>query len=199
MSNENIEKGRHLLKMRMKSCKHLGNQDSDLLKVPLEALHSLALQQIGEQESYIEELESKLKSLTEPVTLTRKDHVRIAEETRRQIVIADIWNRFIESQRKKYWVGCFSKASNRNTRAHVELIETLFIHYLFIQDVRIINKDKLKKKPSVPLTVINRWILKYDDCHKVNKSSRLSDLPDVILYDGEEYWGSEKLKYLVSE
>lgn len=48
-------------------------------------------------------------------------------------------------QRKKYWVGSFSKAYNRNTRAHVELIETLFIHYLFIQDVRIINKDKLKK------------------------------------------------------
>lgn len=42
--------------MRMKSCKHLGNPDPDLMKVPLEALHSLALQQIGEQESYIEEL-----------------------------------------------------------------------------------------------------------------------------------------------
>ena len=100
MSNEHIEKGRHLLKMKMKSCKHLGNQDSDLMKVPLEALHSLALQQIGEQESYIEELESKLKSLTETVTLTRKDHIRIAEETRREVVIANIWNRFIESQRK---------------------------------------------------------------------------------------------------
>ena len=100
MSNDKIEKVRHLLKLWMKSCKHLGNQDADLLKVPLEALHSLALQQIGEQESYIEELESKLKSLTEPVTLTRKDHVRIAEETRQQVVIADIWNRFIKSQRK---------------------------------------------------------------------------------------------------
>ena len=84
----------------MKSCKHPGNPDTDLMKVPLEALHSLALQQIGEQESYIEELEAKLKSLTEPVTLTRKDHIRIAEETRRQKVIADIWNRFIESQKK---------------------------------------------------------------------------------------------------
>lgn len=102
-------------------------------------------------------------------------------------------------QRKKYWVGSFSKTSNRNTRAHAELIETLFIHYLFIQDVRIINKDKLKKKPSVPLTVLNRWILKCEECHKVNKSSRLADLPDVLLYDGEEYWGSEKLKYLASE
>ena len=100
MSKDSIEKGRVLLHMRMKSCKHLGNPDTDLMKVPLEALHSLALQQIGEQESYIEELEGKLKSLTEPVTLTRKDHIRIAEETRRQKVIADIWNRFIESQKK---------------------------------------------------------------------------------------------------
>ena len=100
MSKDSIEKGRVLLHMRMKSCKHLGNPDTDLMKVPLEALHSLALQQIGEQESYIEELEGKLKSLTEPVTLTRKDHIRIAEETRKQKVIADIWNRFIESQKK---------------------------------------------------------------------------------------------------
>ena len=100
MSKDSIEKGRVLLHMRMKSCKHLGNPDTDLMKVPLEALHSLALQQIGEQESYIEELEAKLKILTEPVTLTRKDHIRIAEETRRQKVIADIWNRFIESQKK---------------------------------------------------------------------------------------------------
>ena len=53
-----------------------------------------------QEKGYIEELESKLKSLTEPVILARKDHVRIAEETRRQVVIADIWNRFIESQRK---------------------------------------------------------------------------------------------------
>lgn len=100
MSKDSIEKGRVLLHMKMKSCKHLGNPDTDLMKVSLEALHSLALQQIGEQESYIEELEAKLKSLTEPVRLTRKDHIRIAEETRRQMVIADIWNRFIESQKK---------------------------------------------------------------------------------------------------
>lgn len=100
MSKDSIEKGRVLLHMRMKYCKHLGNPDPDLMKVPLEALHSLALQQIGEQESFIEELKAKLKSLTDPVTLTRKDHIRIAEETRRQKVIADIWNRFIESQKK---------------------------------------------------------------------------------------------------
>ena len=45
MSKDSIEKGRILLHMRMKSCKHLGNPDPDLMKVPLEALHSLPLQQ----------------------------------------------------------------------------------------------------------------------------------------------------------
>lgn len=100
MSSNKIEKGRHLLHMRITSVKHLENPNSDLMKIPLEALHKVALQQIGEQEAYIEELESKLKEYTEEVTLTRKESVRIAEEVRREEVIADIWRRFNESQQK---------------------------------------------------------------------------------------------------
>ena len=101
MSKDKIEKGRSILRMKMQSSgKHLERQDLDLMKVPLEALHCMALQQIGEQESYIEELEARLNELTEKVTLTRKDNVRIAEEARKEKVIADIWNRFLKSQKK---------------------------------------------------------------------------------------------------
>ena len=100
MSSHKIEKGRQLLHMRITSGKHLEDPSSDLMKIPLEALHKVALQQIGEQEAYIEELESKLKEYTEEVTLTRKESVRIAEEVRREEVIADIWRRFNESQQK---------------------------------------------------------------------------------------------------
>lgn len=100
MSSDKIEKGRHLLHMRITSGKHLEDPSSDLMKIPLEALHKVALQQIGEQESYIEELESKLKEYTEEVTLTRKEKIRIAEEVRREEVIADIWKRYNESQQK---------------------------------------------------------------------------------------------------
>ena len=32
---------------------------------------------------------------------------------------------------KKYWVGRFSRISNKNSRANAELIETLFIHFLY--------------------------------------------------------------------
>ena len=100
MSSDKIEKGRHLLHMRITSGKHLENPNSDLLKIPLEALHKIALQQIGEQEAYIEELEGQLKEFTEAAVLSRKDSIRIAEEVRREEVIADIWKRFNESQQK---------------------------------------------------------------------------------------------------
>ena len=108
MSKDKIEKGRHILRMKMTSGKHLENPDWDLMKIPLEALHSAALQQIGEQEAYIEELETKLKTLSPNVNLTKAENKRIAEETRREEVIATIFRRMkkyenkYESMKKKY-------------------------------------------------------------------------------------------------
>ena len=72
--------------------------DPDLVKIPLEGLHSVALQQIGEQESYIEELEEKIKSLEKElskkeakVALTRQENRKIAQEVRREQVIEKIY------------------------------------------------------------------------------------------------------------
>lgn len=108
MNKDKIEKGKHILRMKMASGKHLENPDWDLMKIPLEALHSAALQQIGEQEAYIEELEAKLKALSPNVNLTKAENKRIAEETRREEVIATIFRRMrkyenkYESLKKKY-------------------------------------------------------------------------------------------------
>ena len=108
MNKDKIEKGRHILRMKIASGKHLENPDWDLMKIPLEALHSAALQQIGEQEAYIEELEAKLKALSPNVNLTKAENKRIAEETRREEVIANIFRRMkkyenkYESMKKKY-------------------------------------------------------------------------------------------------
>ena len=108
MNKDKIEKGRHILRMKIASGKHLENPDWDLMKIPLEALHSAALQQIGEQEAYIEELETKLKTLSPNVNLTKAENKRIAEETRREEVIATIFRRMkkyenkYESMKKKY-------------------------------------------------------------------------------------------------
>lgn len=105
----------------------------------------------------------------------------------------------LEIRYKKYWVGRFSRYSNLNIRTHAESIETLFVRYLSLQYVRINNIKKIKKVPEAPIVVINRWFLKSKDSHRVNKPSRLVDLPDVLLFDGEEYWGSDKLRFLNSE
>ena len=108
MNKDKIEKGRHILRMKMASGKHLENPDWNLMKIPLEALHSAALQQIGEQEAYIEELEAKLKALSPNANLTKAENKRIAEETRREDVIANIFRRMkkyenkYESMKKKY-------------------------------------------------------------------------------------------------
>lgn len=96
---------------------------------------------------------------------------------------------------KKYWVGRFSKSSNRNQRAHVELIETLFIRFLFLADVKIINDKKLKSIPRTPVTVLSRWFLKNSYQHRQHKPTLLRDLPDVIMFDGDEYWTSGKLAF----
>ena len=94
---EKIAKGQHHLKMRVRQ--KYGNElsDSDLMKIPLEGLHSIALQQIGEQESYIEELEEKIAFLKkelankeERALLTRNEKKKIAKEVRRDKEIEKI-------------------------------------------------------------------------------------------------------------
>ena len=74
--------------------------DAELLKIPLEGLHAIALQQIGEQESYIEELEDKIRSLEDDFArklkkeqLTKEENKRIAQEVRREEVIAVVERR----------------------------------------------------------------------------------------------------------
>lgn len=105
MAEEKIKRGQALLTMKIKAEKHLHLRDPDLMKIPLEALHKVALQQIGEQEAYIEELEETVKKLQrkleqkeERFALTKEENRRIAEEVRREEVNARILRRFEESQ-----------------------------------------------------------------------------------------------------
>ena len=89
--DEKIAKGRSLLKMKVAMRYKQECSDPDLLKIPLEGLHSIALQQIGEQESYIQELEEKVAFLEkelankeEKAVLTRNEKKKIAREVRRE-------------------------------------------------------------------------------------------------------------------
>ena len=99
-----------MMKVRQKYGDDTTNED--LMKIPLEGLHSIALQQIGEQESYIEELEDRIRSLKEDLArklkkeqLTKEENKRIAQEVRRDRVIEKIY-----SDSKKH------KAENKRLR-----------------------------------------------------------------------------------
>ena len=96
-NDEKIAKGRSLLKMKVGMRYKQECSDPDLLKIPLEGLHSIALQQIGEQESYIQELEEKVAFLEkelankeEKAVLTRNEKKKIAREVRREREIEKI-------------------------------------------------------------------------------------------------------------
>mgnify|MGYP006923197978 CR=1 FL=1 len=96
----NKARGQHCLKVRVMQKYGKDNPGAELLKIPLEGLHAIALQQIGEQESYIEELEDKIRSLEEDLArklkkeqLTKEENKRIAQEVRREEVIAVVERR----------------------------------------------------------------------------------------------------------
>ena len=137
---EKITKGRHHLKMRVRQ--KYGNElsDSDLLKIPLEGLHSIALQQIGEQEAYIEELEEKIVFLEkeladkqEKALLTRNEKKKIASEVRREREIEKIYkeSREFKGENKrlreeiKELIGklCIKTTENEALRAQLEMLQ----------------------------------------------------------------------------
>ena len=123
-NNENIAKGRSILKMKVAMRYKQECSNSDLLKIPLEGLHSIALQQIGEQESYIQELEEEIASLKNELakkeakaSLTRQENRKIAQEVRREKEIEKIY-----SESREF------KGENKRLRAEIkELIGKLCI------------------------------------------------------------------------
>lgn len=58
-----ILKGRNLLQIKLRSRYIDDYSEFDLLKLPIDVLYSEALKEIGEQESYIEELAYNIKKL----------------------------------------------------------------------------------------------------------------------------------------
>ena len=71
-NNDKVSKGRNVLRIKLQS-RGKGEAEFDLLKLPIDILYSEALREIGEQESYIEELAYTVKKLqTENASLKNK-------------------------------------------------------------------------------------------------------------------------------
>ena len=60
---KHIKRGRAQMRIRLKGKSKGDESVHDLLKLPIEVLYTEALREIGEQEAYIDELQSTIKSL----------------------------------------------------------------------------------------------------------------------------------------
>ncbi|MBR0298706.1 MAG: hypothetical protein IJQ93_00125, partial [Bacteroidales bacterium] len=100
MNENNIKKGRSILAIKVKGDK--SESIYGLEKIPLESLYKLALEQIGEQESYIEELEEKVKAMDEEQSHIRKEErVSLMSEINKEAVLEVKKTQHVQSLERK--------------------------------------------------------------------------------------------------
>lgn len=92
---------------------------------------------------------------------------------------------------RQYWLAHLSNVSQETTRANLELIE----HALIYTCQTDVNKSKKASHPKKPVVVINRW-LTIDGYYRERRISPVQKaVPDIILFDGENFWTCEQLKF----
>lgn len=80
-NNEKITKGRDRLRVKLRGKKY-DVEAFDLMKIPIEWLYQDALREIGEQESYIEELKAEIENLQKEINDLKNTEQLSAEEKR---------------------------------------------------------------------------------------------------------------------
>lgn len=92
---------------------------------------------------------------------------------------------------RQYWLAHLSNVSQETTRANLELIE----HALIYTCQTDVNKSKKASHPKKPVVVINRW-LTIDGYYRERRISPVQKaVPDIILFDGENFWTCEQLQF----
>lgn len=100
MDENKIKKGQNILAIKIKGDK--SEPIFGLEKIPLESLYKLALEQIGEQESYIEELEEKIKSFdAERKKIRQEARISINSEVSKEAVMEVKKTQHVQSLEKK--------------------------------------------------------------------------------------------------
>lgn len=115
MNEEKINKGRCVLAMKAKK-KDISVSIFGLEKVPAEPLLKMALEEIGEQESYIEELEERIKQM-------RKENAEILKAERKALVHEVKSEAFLLAKRNQYYTTLENRLA-RQGKLIRRLIET---------------------------------------------------------------------------
>lgn len=95
------------------------------------------------------------------------------------------------ARERQYWLGHITNAPEKRIKDHRELVEYALVYTCQPP----LNEKKKKSRPHEPVVVINRWL----NCSGEFRQRRVwpvqKDVPDVIFYDGYDFWTSESLKW----
>ena len=86
------------------------------------------------------------------------------------------------------WMGRFANPAFRRDRHNLESVEHLLIYY----EKPFLNDKKKKAPPKEPVVVINRW-RDTNDNYRQRRRHPVQEIPDVIMFDGEEFWSADRL------
>ena len=93
---------------------------------------------------------------------------------------------------RQYWLGHLSNVNQEAAKANRELIESALIYTCQTE----LNKKKKSSPPKKPVVVVNRWITADGEFFREKRITPVQKaVPDVILYDGDDFWTCERLKY----
>lgn len=141
MDNEKMKKGHYRLALKAKK-RDMSVSIFGLEKIPAEPLLRLALEKIGEQESYIEELEEKVKQL-------EKERMDSWKETKKALVHEVKTEAFLLAKRNQY----YSRLEERLVKAsgHVRRLidsrnELLKETLILKEQIQRLTEDRIGEK-----------------------------------------------------
>ena len=141
MDNEKVKKGQYVLAAKLKVLDYKTEPLFGLDKIPVEALYKAALEQIGEQESYIAELEAQTKQFeAEKKQIRNEVKVSVMREIQKKAVL--------EAKKQQYTDSLLRKISKQDKKIKAlyesrnYLLNELAKQHIQIDSQKIIDTDE---------------------------------------------------------
>lgn len=94
------------------------------------------------------------------------------------------------SRECQFWLGHITNTSEKN-KDNRELAEYALVYTCQPS----LNKMKKSTRPHEPVVVINRWLNEAGEYRQRRVWPVQKDVPDIILFDGDDIWTCESLKW----
>ena len=140
MEKTKLYKGRKRLVIKAKK-RDMSVSIFDLEKVPAEPLLKMAIEEIGEQESYIEELEERIKQM-------KKENAEILKAERKALVHEVKSEAFLLAKRNQYYTTLENRLSRQGklVRSLIESRDELVLKVLKLKEqINLLSQPEMMK------------------------------------------------------